>query len=36
MVRIHVGQPIFLMNTLVLRMFAQKLHNNRPELMTVE
>ena len=35
MVRIHVGQPNFPMKTRVLRMFAQNLHNNRPERLTV-
>jgi hypothetical protein len=35
MVRIHVGQPYYPMKTRVLRMFAQNLHNNRPERLTV-
>ena len=35
MVRIHVGQPIIPMKMRVLWMFAQNLHNNRHELLTV-
>ncbi len=35
MVRIHVGQPNYPMKMRVLRMFAQNLHNNRTELLTV-
>ena len=35
MVRIHVGQPIIPMKMRVLWMFAQNLHNNRLELLTV-
>ncbi len=35
MVRIHVGQPILSMKMRVLWMFAQNLHNNRHELLTV-
>ncbi len=35
MVRIHVGQPIFPMKTMVLWMFAQKLHNKQLDLPTV-
>jgi hypothetical protein len=35
MVRIHVGQPKMPMKSMVLWMFAQNLHNNRPELLTV-
>ena len=34
MVRIHVGQPIYPMKLRVLRMFAQILHNNQPDLLT--
>ena len=35
MVRIHVGQPIIPMKMRILWMFAQNLHNNRHELLTV-
>jgi hypothetical protein len=35
MVRIHVGQPIIPMKMRVLWMFAQNLHNNRHERLTV-
>ena len=35
MVRIHVGQPLFLMKSMVNRFFAQTLHNNRLDLLTV-
>lgn len=35
MVRIHVGQPILLRKTMIVRKFAQNLHNNRPGLLTV-
>ncbi len=35
MVRIHVGQPILSMKMRVLWMFAQNLHSNRLDLLTV-
>ena len=35
MVRIHVGQPIFPMKTMVLQFLAQNLHKHQPDILTV-